>query len=110
MASPSVSGTVGLFVETFGTDGRPGQIEKGHRRSIRPAPPVHHPRLNLVRPIYAPTAATGTSARTDVELPWGQLDRSTTSSAPSSVEGASRRRIARGKASACDSALLSITR
>src|SRR3712207_7538161 len=31
--------------------------------------------LDLLRPIYAPTAAYGHFGRTDVELPWERLDR-----------------------------------
>ena len=31
--------------------------------------------LNLKRPIYEPTAAYGHFGRTDVELPWEQLDK-----------------------------------
>jgi S-adenosylmethionine synthetase len=31
--------------------------------------------LDLLRPIYAPTAAYGPFGRTDVELPWERLDR-----------------------------------
>ena len=31
--------------------------------------------LDLLRPIYAPTAAYGHFGRTDVDLPWERLDR-----------------------------------
>ncbi|MCW2618983.1 MAG: methionine adenosyltransferase, partial [Modestobacter sp.] len=31
--------------------------------------------LDLLRPIYAPTAAYGHFGRTDIELPWERLDR-----------------------------------
>jgi S-adenosylmethionine synthetase len=57
---------VGLFVETFGTaitevfDLRPGAIIRD---------------LDLLRPIYAPTAAYGHFGRTDIDLPWEHTDR-----------------------------------
>jgi S-adenosylmethionine synthetase len=31
--------------------------------------------LDLLRPIYAPTAAYGHFGRTDLDLPWERLDR-----------------------------------
>ena len=38
------------------------------------APPIVRD-LDLLRPIYAPTAAYGHFGRTDIELPWEQLNK-----------------------------------
>ena len=51
---------VGLYVETFGTGALPDET------IIRD--------LDLLRPIYAQTAAYGHFGRTDIELPWEQLN------------------------------------
>ena len=67
---------VGLFVETFGTENvDPGTIAKAISEvfDLRPAAIVRD--LDLLRPIYAPTAAYGHFGRTDVELPWEQTNR-----------------------------------
>jgi S-adenosylmethionine synthetase len=67
---------VGLFVETFGTGAVPDDVlEKaiGTVFDLRPGAIVRD--LDLLRPIYAPTAAYGHFGRTDVELPWERLDR-----------------------------------
>jgi S-adenosylmethionine synthetase len=67
---------VGLFVETFGTNTVPEeQLEKAISAvfDLRPGAIVRD--LDLLRPIYAPTAAYGHFGRTDVELPWERLDR-----------------------------------
>jgi len=67
---------VGLFVETFGTETvDPARIEKAITAvfDLRPGAIVRD--LDLLRPIYAPTAAYGHFGRTDVELPWEQLDK-----------------------------------
>ncbi|BBX22421.1 S-adenosylmethionine synthase [Mycolicibacter terrae] len=67
---------VGLFVETFGTEAvDPIKIEKaiGEVFDLRPGAIVRD--LELLRPIYAPTAAYGHFGRTDVELPWEQLNK-----------------------------------
>jgi S-adenosylmethionine synthetase len=67
---------VGLFVETFGTETvDPVKIEKaiGEVFDLRPGAIVRD--LGLLRPIYAQTAAYGHFGRTDVELPWEQLDK-----------------------------------
>ena len=40
---------------------------------LRPAAIIRE--LDLLRPIYAQTAAYGHFGRTDVELPWEQLNR-----------------------------------
>jgi S-adenosylmethionine synthetase len=67
---------VGLFVETFGTATVPEDVlEKaiGSVFDLRPGAIVRD--LDLLRPIYAPTAAYGHFGRTDIELPWERLDR-----------------------------------
>jgi S-adenosylmethionine synthetase len=67
---------VGLFVETFGTGTVADDIlEKAITTvfDLRPGAIVRD--LDLLRPIYAPTAAYGHFGRTDVELPWERLDR-----------------------------------
>jgi S-adenosylmethionine synthetase len=67
---------VGLFVETFGTGTVSDEVlEKaiGTVFDLRPGAIVRD--LDLLRPIYAPTAAYGHFGRTDVELPWERLDR-----------------------------------
>src|SRR3954447_11855908 len=67
---------VGLFVETFGTNTVPEEaLEKAITAvfDLRPGAIVRD--LDLLRPIYAPTAAYGHFGRTDVELPWERLDR-----------------------------------
>ncbi|BBX58100.1 S-adenosylmethionine synthase [Mycobacterium shottsii] len=67
---------VGLFVETFGAEAvDPVKIEKaiGEVFDLRPGAIIRD--LNLLRPIYAPTAAYGHFGRTDVDLPWERLDK-----------------------------------
>src|ERR687890_1789473 len=67
---------VGLFIETFGTGAVADDVlEKaiGAAFDLRPGAIVRD--LDLLRPIYAPTAAYGHFGRTDVELPWERLDR-----------------------------------
>ncbi|MGV0625776.1 methionine adenosyltransferase [Mycolicibacter minnesotensis] len=67
---------VGLFVETFGTETvDPVKIEKaiGEVFDLRPGAIVRD--LELLRPIYAPTAAYGHFGRGDIELPWEKLDK-----------------------------------
>src|SRR6185437_1079830 len=67
---------VGLFVETFGTETvDPTRIEKAITSvfDLRPGAIVRD--LELLRPIYAQTAAYGHFGRTDVELPWEQLNK-----------------------------------
>jgi S-adenosylmethionine synthetase len=67
---------VGLFVETFGTETvDPARIEKAISSvfDLRPGAIVRD--LDLLRPIYAQTAAYGHFGRTDVELPWEQLNK-----------------------------------
>ncbi|HEX4702231.1 MAG TPA: methionine adenosyltransferase [Pseudonocardiaceae bacterium] len=67
---------VGLFVETFGTETvDPTKIQAaiGDVFDLRPAAIIRD--LDLLRPIYAPTAAYGHFGRTDVDLPWERTDR-----------------------------------
>ncbi|MGI9123283.1 MAG: methionine adenosyltransferase, partial [Mycobacterium sp.] len=67
---------VGLFVETFGSETvDPARIEKAITAvfDLRPAAIVRD--LKLLQPIYAQTAAYGHFGRTDIELPWEQLDK-----------------------------------
>jgi S-adenosylmethionine synthetase len=67
---------VGLFVETFGTGTVADDVlEKAITTvfDLRPGAIVRD--LDLLRPIYAPTAAYGHFGRTDVDLPWEKLDR-----------------------------------
>jgi S-adenosylmethionine synthetase len=67
---------VGLFVETFGTETvDPSKIQQAIAEvfDLRPAAIIRD--LDLLRPIYAPTAAYGHFGRTDVDLPWEHTDR-----------------------------------
>ncbi|MDL9947504.1 methionine adenosyltransferase [Gordonia sp. ABSL11-1] len=67
---------VGLFVETFGTERvDPAVIEKviSEEFDLRPLAIIRD--LDLLRPIYGPTAAYGHFGRTDVDLPWERTDR-----------------------------------
>jgi S-adenosylmethionine synthetase len=67
---------VGLFVETFGTERvDPLRIQSAITDvfDLRPAAIIRD--LDLLRPIYAPTAAYGHFGRTDVDLPWERTDR-----------------------------------
>jgi S-adenosylmethionine synthetase len=67
---------VGLFVETFGSETvDPARIEKAITSvfDLRPGAIIRD--LDLLRPIYAQTAAYGHFGRTDVELPWEQTNR-----------------------------------
>ncbi|WP_181784137.1 methionine adenosyltransferase [Pseudonocardia pini] len=67
---------VGLFVETFGTAHvDPARIESAITEvfDLRPAAIVRD--LDLLRPIYAPTAAYGHFGRNDLALPWEDTSR-----------------------------------
>lgn len=67
---------VGLFVETFGTAHvDPAKIESAITEvfDLRPAAIVRD--LDLLRPIYAPTAAYGHFGRSDIALPWEDTSR-----------------------------------
>jgi S-adenosylmethionine synthetase len=67
---------VGVFVETFGTaQVDPAKIEKAIHEvfDLRPGAIVRD--LQLLRPIYQPTAAYGHFGRDDLDLPWERTDR-----------------------------------
>ncbi|MBW0114732.1 methionine adenosyltransferase [Pseudonocardia abyssalis] len=67
---------VGLFVETFGTEHvDPAKITAAIEQvfDLRPAAIIRD--LDLLRPIYAQTAAYGHFGRKDVDLPWERTDR-----------------------------------
>ena len=67
---------VGLFVETFGTETvDPHRIEKAITAvfDLRPGAIVRD--LDLLRPIYAQTAAYGHFGRPELDLPWERLDK-----------------------------------
>ena len=67
---------VGLFVETFGTEHiDPARISAAITEvfDLRPGAIIRD--LDLLRPIYAPTAAYGHFGRTDIDLPWEHTDR-----------------------------------
>ncbi|MCO7219530.1 methionine adenosyltransferase [Klenkia sp. PcliD-1-E] len=67
---------VGLFVETFGTGTVPDDVlEKAITAvfDLRPGAIVRD--LDLLRPIYGPTAAYGHFGRSDLDLPWERTDR-----------------------------------
>ncbi|MEV0087975.1 methionine adenosyltransferase [Saccharopolyspora sp. NPDC003752] len=67
---------VGLFVETFGTENvDPARIQSAINEvfDLRPAAIIRD--LDLLRPIYAQTAAYGHFGRTDIDLPWERTDR-----------------------------------
>jgi len=70
------SAPVGLFVETFGTETvDPTKIQSAISDvfDLRPAAIIRD--LDLLRPIYAATAAYGHFGRTDIDLPWEKTDR-----------------------------------
>ncbi|WP_072688807.1 methionine adenosyltransferase [Rhodococcus marinonascens] len=67
---------VGLFVETFGTEKTdPARIQRAiiETFDLRPGAIIRD--LDLLRPIYAQTAAYGHFGRTDIDLPWESIDR-----------------------------------
>ncbi|MBS9372468.1 methionine adenosyltransferase [Rhodococcus sp. B50] len=67
---------VGLFVETFGTEKTdPARIQQaiGEVFDLRPGAIIRD--LDLLRPIYAQTAAYGHFGRSDIDLPWENTDR-----------------------------------
>ncbi len=67
---------VGLFVETFGTEQvDPVRIQAAIREvfDLRPAAIIRD--LDLLRPIYAQTAAYGHFGRPELDLPWENTDR-----------------------------------
>jgi len=67
---------VGLFVETFGTETvDPTKIQQAISEvfDLRPAAIIRD--LELLRPIYAQTAAYGHFGRPELDLPWERTDR-----------------------------------
>jgi S-adenosylmethionine synthetase len=67
---------VGLFVETFGTETvDPSKIQTAISAvfDLRPAAIIRD--LDLLRPIYAATAAYGHFGRPELDLPWERTDR-----------------------------------
>ena len=66
---------VSVLVDSFGT-GKLSDVELSalvrHCFDLRPAAIIE--RLNLRRPIYQPTAAYGHFGRSDLDLPWEQID------------------------------------
>jgi S-adenosylmethionine synthetase len=67
---------VGLFVETFGTETvDPAKIQLAITEvfDLRPAAIIRD--LDLLRPIYAQTAAYGHFGRADLDLPWEHTNR-----------------------------------
>ena len=67
---------VGLFVETFGTEKTDPEIIRkaiSETFDLRPLAIIRD--LDLLRPIYGPTAAYGHFGRTDLDLPWENTDR-----------------------------------
>jgi S-adenosylmethionine synthetase len=67
---------VGLFVETFGTETvDPSKIQQAISEvfDLRPAAIIRD--LDLLRPIYAPTAAYGHFGRPELGLPWESIAR-----------------------------------
>jgi S-adenosylmethionine synthetase len=67
---------VGLFVETFGTEKTdPVRIQQAITETFDLRPGAIIRDLDLLRPIYAQTAAYGHFGRTDIDLPWESVDR-----------------------------------
>jgi S-adenosylmethionine synthetase len=67
---------VGLFVETFGTETvDPAKVQQAIAEvfDLRPAAIIRE--LDLLRPLYAQTAAYGHFGRPDLDLPWERTDR-----------------------------------
>jgi len=71
-----VARPLSLFVETFGTgkvsDEEIGRLINEHF-DLRPAGIIQS--LNLRRPIYQPTASFGHFGRTDLDVPWEDLNK-----------------------------------
>ena len=71
-----VAQPVSIAVDTFGTNHVPeDQIIEVIRKEFRLTPKGIIETLNLRRPIYQQTAAYGHFGRTDIELPWEQLNK-----------------------------------
>jgi S-adenosylmethionine synthetase len=70
-----VAEPVSVHVSTFGTGRIPdSEIEKIIEREIDMTPRGIIKRLNLLRPIYRPTAAYGHFGRNGADFPWEKLD------------------------------------
>ncbi|WP_230208547.1 methionine adenosyltransferase [Corynebacterium bouchesdurhonense] len=69
---------VGLYVETFGTAAE-GQTNESIQQAVQKVfdlrPDAIIRELDLLRPIYAQTATYGHFGRTDLDLPWEQLNK-----------------------------------
>lgn len=69
---------VGLYVETFGT-ATGGQTNESIQQAVQKVfdlrPDAIIRELGLLRPIYAQTATYGHFGRTDLDLPWEQLNK-----------------------------------
>ncbi len=71
-----VAQPVSIAVDTFGTNHVPeDKIIEVIRKEFRLTPKGIIETLNLRRPIYQHTAAYGHFGRTDIELPWEQLNK-----------------------------------
>ena len=71
-----VAQPVSIAVDTFGTNHLPEEkIIEVIRKEFRLTPKGIIETLNLRRPIYQQTAAYGHFGRTDIELPWEQLNK-----------------------------------
>ena len=71
-----VAQPVSIAVDTFGANHVPeDKIIEVIRKEFRLTPKGIIETLNLRRPIYQQTAAYGHFGRTDIELPWEQLDK-----------------------------------
>ena len=71
-----VAQPVSIAVDTFGTNHVPeDKIIEVIRKEFRLTPKGIIETLNLRRPIYQQTAAYGHFGRTDIELPWEQLNK-----------------------------------
>ena len=71
-----VAQPVSIAVDTFGTNHVPEEkIIEVIRKEFRLTPKGIIETLNLRRPIYQQTAAYGHFGRTDIELPWEQLNK-----------------------------------
>ena len=74
--SIGVAQPVSIAIDTFGTNHVPeDKIIEVIRKEFRLTPKGIIETLNLRRPIYQQTAAYGHFGRTDIELPWEQLNK-----------------------------------
>ncbi len=71
-----VSHPISIFVESFGTNKVPNEtIVKAINDTFDLKPKAIIDELNLLQPIYKQTAAYGHFGRTDIDLPWEQLNK-----------------------------------